>query len=305
MSDQSTSESPYLAEALLLATITIWGVNFSVIKVALAELHPLPFNTVRFLAAAFVVVTATWVSGRRWRFAWRHVPWLLGLGLLGNSVYQLLFIFGANLTTADNAALMLATMPAWVAVMGSLARTEEVRTLGWVGVVMSLVGIAFIILGSDREASFRFGGATLRGDLLVLVATGCWAAYTALMRPALRLYDSISVTSFCVAMGSIPNILLGLPALLSPAGAEVSILAYGAGIFSGAFAIGLSYFFWNYGIGRLGSARTSLYSNLTPIVALATAWLWLGETLTWQQGVGSVLALLGVVLARKHTRPRI
>lgn len=50
--------------------------------------------------------------------------------------------------------------------------------------------------------------------------------------------------------------------------------------------------------------RTSLYSNLTPAIALVTAWLALGETLTLQQAGGAALAVAGVVLARRHARPR-
>jgi len=83
----------------------------------------------------------------------------------------------------------------------------------------------------------------------------------------------------------------------------VSTGAWLALIFSGSFGIALAYFFWNYGVSKLGSARTSLYSNLTPPVALLVAWLWLGETLTAQQWWGALLALAGVVLARRYTSP--
>ncbi len=72
-------------------------------------------------------------------------------------------------------------------------------------------------------------------------------------------------------------------------------------LFSGLFGIALAYFFWNYGVSHLGSARTALYSNLMPPIALLVAWLWLGETLTLLQWGGAVLALFGVFLARRHT----
>jgi drug/metabolite transporter (DMT)-like permease len=84
---------------------------------------------------------------------------------------------------------------------------------------------------------------------------------------------------------------------------DVSTNAWMGLIFSAGFGIALSYFFWNYGVSKLGSARTSLYSNLTPAVALLVAWLWLGETLTTQQWWGALLALAGVVLARRYTSP--
>jgi drug/metabolite transporter (DMT)-like permease len=101
----------------------------------------------------------------------------------------------------------------------------------------------------------------------------------------------------------VPLVLLGLPDLLGAEGRQASPVAFGAAALSGCLAIGLAYFFWNYAISHLGSAHTSFYSNLTPIVALLTAWLWLGETLTLTQGLGAALAISGVVLARRHSRP--
>jgi drug/metabolite transporter (DMT)-like permease len=281
--------------------VVIWGVNFAAVKYALASFSPLALNSVRFVVAAAVVIAAALLSGRRWRFERRHLPALIALGVLGNTGYQLLFIYGAAATTADNTGLILATVPAWVALFGTAFGVERVRPLGWVGVALSLSGIAVIVAASDRAADFHFGGATLHGDLLVLACTLCWSLYTLASRPLTRRYGALTVTSFCVAVGAVPLILAGLPDLL--ARAAVPTGAWAAATASGALAIGAAYFCWNHGISQLGSARTSLYSNLTPPVALVTAWLALGETLTAGQAAGAALAIAGVVLARRHASP--
>ena len=248
-----------------------------------------------------MVTAAVWLSGRRWRFETRHLPALIALGILGNTGYQLLFIFGAAATTADNAGLILATVPAWVALFGTAIGVERVRPLGWLGVALSLSGIAVIVAASDRTTELDFGGATLRGDLLILTCTLCWSLYTLSSRPLMRRYGPLTVTSFCVVVGAVPLILAGLPDLTAMAPAPAGTWA--AAVASGALAIGAAYFFWNHGISQLGSARTSLYSNLTPPVALVTAWLVLGETLTAGQAGGAALAIAGVVLARRHASP--
>ena len=117
----------------------------------------------------------------------------------------------------------------------------------------------------------------------------------------LRDYSSITVTTFSTIVGVIPLVLLSIPPLVQLEWATISMIAWGAVIFSGVFSITLAYFFWNYGVSRLGSTRTSLYSNLTPPLALLTAWLLLGETLTFIQIGGGLLALGGVALARRYT----
>ncbi len=292
------------ADALLLVTVVIWGVNFTVVKFALAGLPPLAFNAVRSLAASTAALVALRLWGRRWAFARRDLPALVGLGLLGNGVYQLIFIFGADATTADNAALILATVPAWVALLGTVLGMERVRAPGWLGVALSFAGIALIIAGGDRTAGFRFGGASLRGDVLILACTLCWSTYTLLCRPLMRRYGPLPVTSFLTVTGMVTLVLAGLPEFVALDHRAVPWAAWGAAIFSGVFALGLAYFLWNHGVTHLGSARTALYSNLTPAIALVTAWLVLGETLTLQQAGGAALAVAGVVLARRFARPR-
>jgi drug/metabolite transporter (DMT)-like permease len=291
------------ADGLLLLTALFWGVNFSVVKFALAEIPPLAFNGVRFLVASGTMLLLARAAGNHFNFRRRHLAYLIGLGLLGNTAYQLFFVFGISHTTADNSSLILATVPTWVALIVSAVGVERLAFRGWLGVILSLLGIALIIAGSNRTAHFQFGGATLGGDLLILGATLCWSCYTLLVRPLMRHYSSAAVTSFSTTMGTIPLVLVAIPSLVRLDLAAVPIISWAALLFSGVFGIALAYFFWNHGVARLGSARTSLYSNLTPPIALVTAWLWLGETLTPLQWGGTLLALGGVILARQFTRP--
>lgn len=277
----------------------MWGTNFSIIKVALTDLSPLLFASSRFLLIVPVMVALAWLSGHSLRVERRFWLPIAGLGLVGNTVYQLLFIFGADRTSADNAALILATVPVFVAVLGSLAGTERVGTRGWVGVGVSLVGIFVIVTGSDAGQTLEFGSASAVGDLLVLLAAVAWSVYTVWMRPVVKECSPVAVTVLSTAIGSIPLLLLSLPVVRWEELAQVSNRSWVALAASGMFGICLPYFIWNYGIRKLGSARTSLYSYLVPFIALIVAWAWLGETLTAQQFLGGALALAGVVLARQ------
>ncbi len=290
-------------DLLLISTAALWGMNFSVVKYALASLPPLTFNAVRFLVAALVLMTMMPLLGYRLRFERRDLPLLLGLGLLGHGFYQILFVYGAAWTTADNAALMLATVPAWVALMGTLAGTERILPRGWLGIAGALVGVAVIILASDHQATFRFGGASLRGDLMVFVATLCWSGYTLLSRRALVRYPALPVAAFTTAIGSIPLVLAGIPDFLRLDLPSVPLAVWVASALSGLLAIAVASVLWNMGVARLGSARTALYNNLVLPIAVVTAWLALGETLTTIQIAGAVLAVSGVMMARRHTSP--
>jgi drug/metabolite transporter (DMT)-like permease len=293
------------ADAFLLLTVLFWSINFSLVKFALAELSPLAFNGLRMSLAAGLMLVMAPALGYSLKFQRHHLGRLISLGLIGNTAYQLCFIFGIARTTADNAALILATVPVWVALIGTLTGSEKVVAGGWLGVALSLAGIALIIWGGEHQAHLRLGGANLLGDGLILGATLCWSLYTLASRRMLHAYSAITVTSFSTAVGVIPLLLLAIPPLAQLQWSSISMTAWGALIFSGVFGITLAYFFWNYGVSRLGSARTSLYSNLTPPLALLTAWLLLGESLTLTQIGGGLLALGGVALARRFTYPVI
>ena len=298
-------ESPQVGhlDLLLLLMAAMWGTNFSIIKVALSDLTPLLFASARFLLIVPVMVGLAWLTGHSLRVERRYWLRIAGLGLLGNTVYQLLFIFGADRTSADNAALILATVPLFVAVLGSLAGFERVGGAGWIGVGLSLVGIFYIVTGSEGGASLEFGGASVFGDLLVLLATLAWSAYTVWMRPVVLRCSPVAVTVLSTAVGSVPLLLKALPVARVDELAQVTTRSWLALAASGMFGICLPYFIWNYGIRQLGSARTSLYSYLVPFIALVVAWAWLGETLTVQQFLGGGLALAGVALARNFVRP--
>lgn len=300
MSTRESPGSPTLgAEALLLLTVVIWGVNFSVVKFALATIPPLAFNGLRFFVAAVILLLLARVTGTRLAFERRHLPWLVALGLLGNAIYQCLFIYGAAATSADNAALILATVPAWVVVLGAISGLDRVSGRGWAGAGLALSGIVVIVLGADHEATFAFGGASLKGDALVLLGTLCWASYTLLARLAVERYPPLAVTTFCTVVGALPLVAVGLPQLRTLELEAVPVAAWASTVFSGAFAIALAYVLWNRSVAHLGSARTALASNLTPVFAFLTAWLWLGETLTVQQGFGALLVVAGVALTRR------
>ena len=241
-------------------------------------------------------------SGQRLRVQRKHFVYLIVIGILGNSGYPLFFIFGLDSTSADNATIIMASVPIWVALLGTLIGMEQLDKQGWSGVGLSVIGILIVIIGSPQQVDLEFGGATLRGDLIVLAAILCWSGYTLALRPLTAIYPPTVISTLTTSIGILPMVLFAIPAMLRFEWQPVSWGAWASLIITGIFAVGLAYIFWGYGVAHLGSTRTSLYLNVVPPIALFVNWLWLGETLTLLQSVGAVVALLGVALARSHTR---
>ncbi|MFI5206801.1 MAG: DMT family transporter [Gemmatimonadales bacterium] len=281
-------------DLLLLGMVLVWGVNYIIIKAAMREITPLAFNALRFGVAGPTLALLAWARKAPWPSRADLVRFAL-LGLVGNWIYQLCFIEGVAHTRAGNAALILAAVPVQTAVLSHLRGHERLRARDALGLLVSCAGIATIILGSGRDVSF---GGTIRGDLLVFGSTVCWTAYIVLCKPATDRYGALTVTAWTMGLGAIPIILTGVPELTTLPWRAVSAGAFAGTAASALGALVFAYVIWFRGVRRLGPARTSFYSNFTPVVVMLTAWPLLGETPTaWQVG-GAAGIFAGLWLTR-------
>lgn len=283
-------------ESSLFLVAVIWALNFSIIKASLTEIDPFSFNGLRFIFAA----GAVWgvVLWRRKRIRILPGDWLplLGMGLMGNLAYQGLFIIGIDLTFSANAAVMLGTIPVWVAVFSHFSGLEQMNRPKALGVLFAFIGIVFIISGGENP--FSFSSDTFLGDVIIILAAMVWGGFTLLSKPFLDRYTPIQFSVIITTIGCIVLFLLGLPDMMQITWSEVSPGAYAGVVYSGMLSIGLAYVIWNYGIQMVGAVRTSTYQNLVPVMGLVFGVVLLNERLSLLQYIGSAFVVGGIVLAR-------
>lgn len=280
-------------DLMMLGMAVIWGVNFSVVKYGTNLLHPLAYNSVRVSLAAAVLGVAA-LATRVPKIARRDVLALLALGVLGNGLYQLLFIEGVTRTRAGTAALILAASPAFIAIIGRVLGVERVTRRGVIGIALSVGGIAAVIFAQSDGG----GTSSVAGNALVLLGGLSWALYSVLLKPYANRIDGVTVSAVTMVGGAIPLCIFSLPTLLSTSWGRVPGSAWGAVIYSGLGALVIAYLFWSRGVRVLGPTRTALYGNLQPVIALLAAWIWLGEVPTPWQGVGTAGIIAGILLTR-------
>lgn len=281
-------------DALLALMSLIWAVNFIVAKAAFVHFPPIQFNALRFVIAGTVMLAIAWRYGqglpRRedwWRF--------LGIGILGNTIYQVAFIEGLAHTRAGNASLIMGGVPMATAILSHLHGHERLRGRDLTGLGVSSAGLAVIVLGSGHEAGLR---ASLSGDLLVAFATFCWALYTVLSKPLIDRYGTVTTTALTMAIGAVPIVLLGAPSLLARDLGSVPAAGWGGVVYSALFALVVAFLLWYHGVNKLGSTRTAVYSNITPVLTVLIAWPLLSEVPTLWQVSGGVGIFAGIYLTR-------
>jgi drug/metabolite transporter (DMT)-like permease len=289
------------AHVALLAMALIWALNFSIAKDALATIPPLAFNALRFPLAA-IVVTAGMVNRPGPRLPARRdlLPVIL-LGLLSNVVYQLFFIFGLENTRAGTASVLLSGTPIVTAVLSAAIGQESIGPRIWIGVIATVVGIVCVVAGSPPAET---GGNAMLGNGLLVGATLMWALYSVAARSLIRRYGALAVTTWTLWSGTAAVVVIGVPALSRLDTAAIGARGWLAIAYAGALSIGVAYVLWSYGVGHLGPTRTATYSNLVPVLALAGAWLMLGETPSAFQVLGALVIIAGVTAAQ-FRRPAI
>lgn len=287
----------YLTELSLIIVAVIWALNFSIVKIALEELDPFSFNALRYVIAGALLVGVTLKRGFTLKVKREHFWPLLWIGLIGNLVYQLLFIIGLNYTYAANAAVMLGSIPIWVALFSHFFTSEKLTPPKMLGILLAFIGVIFIVIWGKNEISFA--SDSFKGDIITLLAAIAWATYTILSKKYLKFYNSTQYSGFMSMIGAIALILVGIPSMIHLDWSGISYAGYGGIIYSGLLSVGIAYLIWNNGIVKIGAVKTAAYQNLVPILGLLFGVILLGEPLTLFQYIGSSLVILGIILTRK------
>jgi drug/metabolite transporter (DMT)-like permease len=279
-------------DALLLLMVVIWGSNYSIVKFAFRELPPFVFNGLRMVVASAVFLALIAAAGAI-RVSRRELAALAGLALVGHFAYQICFIGGLARTSVANSSLIVGCSPVTVVLLSALAGHERVRRWQWAGIALSVAGV-YLVVG--RGASMSEG--SLAGDLLTVGAIVSWGVYTVAARPLLARHSALVVTGYSMAIGTLLYLPLALPGMARLAWREVNASTWIATVLSGLLALSVAYWIWYIAVQRIGNARTAVYSNMIPVVAMIVAVAWLGEPVHLTKALGALAILGGVALTR-------
>jgi len=286
----------YIPDVLLILIAIIWALNFSVIKVSLQEIDSLSFNALRYILAAGLLAYTARARGYSLKVDREDFWPLVGIALVGNVLYQLFFIIGVDYTYSANAAVILGTIPVWVALLSHLFTDEKLTRYKSIGIGLAFAGIVLIVTGS--KAGISIASKTFLGDVIILCAAISWGVYTILAKRFLKKYPSTQFTGVMSIIGMIFLLIIGLPNLTQVNWTGISLKGWGGIFYSGLLSIGLAYLIWNNSVSKIGAVRTAAYQNLVPVLGLVFGVVLLQEALTLQQYSGSALVIVGIIFSR-------
>ena len=275
-----------------------FGGTFVATKVALRGFEPLLIALVRFTVAGAILWLAWRRRGAREAVSRRELGRLALLGFVSLTVYFTFENVGIAHTSASSAAILIATIPIFVLVLNAVTVREHTAAGQWLGVALSFAGvIALVELGARGV-----GDTTLGGDLLVLAASLAGAVYTVMARRLLITRSALFVTTFQTLFGALfmaplAAIEAAVVGVRMPTAAAVSAVLYLALL--GSI---VAYLLLNYGLRFVPAGSASAFTNIVPVIAVATAFVVLDERFTAGQALAAVVVVAGVFLAN-HAGP--
>jgi drug/metabolite transporter (DMT)-like permease len=284
---------PYL---LLVLTTLFWSGNFVLSRGMHADIPPLALSFWRWvLALAIMLAFSSRIFLSQRAIVYRERRFIIIQGLLGVTGFNSLIYLAVQTTTAVNAVLINSCVPILIALCSLVLFKEPLNRRQWAGILVSLSGVALIIVAGDLRS--LVGLEFNRGDLLVLCAGLAWALYSVnLKRFPADLHPFSYLVGIMIAgvLGILPFYLVELRMGfgLSVNGPTLITIVYVA-----IFPSVLAFIFWNRAVRDIGANRAGIFIHLMPVFSSIMAILFLGESieLFHLQGIGLVFA--GIFLA--------
>ena len=219
---------------------------------------------------------------------------------LGNFLFTICMLFGVSLTSAVSAGVIMAAIPAAVALMSWLFLRERIGRRVWSGVACAALGIALLALSSAQHSAQTLepdSRHALWGNLLVFGAVLCEAAYAVIGKKLTGALGPKRITALINLWGFALMTPMGLYCALRFDFGTVSLGLWTLLLFYALAASVWSVWLWMTGLKTLPAAQGGVFTVMLPISAALVGVLVLGEQVSAMQMLAFAVALLGVVLA--------
>ena len=251
----------------------------------------------RFLFACVAIAPVL----RRPRFSRREGGQLLVASFLGVPVQFLTQFYGLSLTTVSHAALMVGTLPGFLALGATVFAGERLPKIGWFALAGSSAGVAMIVLGGGH-GSGPGNGPTLAGDLLVMLSLVISLGWLLLNKSLVRRHSALQVTAWGLLLGTVMLTAWVLSVDGMPPVRGVPLSTWGALVASGVLCTAVTSVLWNWGMRHVPASRAGVFLNIEPALGSALGVWLLGDRLgplAWVGG-GLILAAAVVLTSTGH-----
>ena len=287
---------PYL-EALF--AVIVWGASFIATKIAVGQISPIAVVWLRFAMGIPFILIAVLV---RKQFAFpKGKEWLYFtlLGFLGISFHQWLQSNGLKTAQATTTAWIVATSPAFIAILGWFILKEKLNSLQSFGIALAMIGVLVVVTKGDLE-TLALGNFGTKGDILILISSVNWAVFSILSRRGLKNHPSTRMTFWVMTIGWLITSIAFFAGKNYIEIPQLDSTGWIAMLFLGIFTTGLAYIAWFDALSQLPAAQTGAFLFVEPLTSMVVAAVVLNESVTWASIFGGAVILVGIWLVNRN-----
>ena len=292
----------WLAVAVLALPPLFWAGNFIVGRAVRDDISPVMLSFLRSVLAFVVLLPFAWKHVRA-QADWYRAHWVrvVLVGFCGVTMFNTVVYYGLHYTTATNGVLMNSTIPMWILIFGAIFWGRPIRGVQVLGLAISTVGVATIILQGDlgRLLALQFAP----GDPIILIAMIGWGFYTLGLSTIPAQINRLGL--LLVHLGLAVGTLLPLLVLCRGQGPGLHLTpaSVAAVLYVGIVASLIALILFMRAVGTVGPALAGQAIHLMPLYGAILSAVFLGETLHPYHGAGIAAILVGIVVASRG-RPK-
>ncbi|HEY0248432.1 MAG TPA: DMT family transporter [Gryllotalpicola sp.] len=285
-----------------IALSAVWGASFLFMKLGLDGLSPAQLVLGRVLlgAAALAVIMA--VSGRRWPRDGRLWAHMVVVGGLFCAVPFTLFAWAEQYVPSSLASIYNAATPIMTLLLTPLIlRSERLGRARVIGLLIGVVGVV-VLMGPWQLIGSTGLAATVPAQIACIGATVSYGIAGLYLRRFVTglPYDSITLSAVQLTVAS------GIVLVLAPFDARGAVGLDASVVLSvvalGVLGTGIAYIWYNRIVRDWGPARASTVTYLAPVVGVVLGVLVLGERVRWNEPVGGLIVILGILASQGRVR---
>ena len=281
----------------LLVTF-LWSTSFIIIKWGLIEIPPITYAGLRYFIAFLCFIP--FIFRKKYiaeikqlkPFQWKK---LILLGFVFYTFTQGAQFLGLSLLPSVTVSLMLNFTPIIVAIMAIFLLSEKPTTIQWIGSSLFIVGIITYFLPISLIANQAIG-------LLVMLIGVLANAISAIIGRDINRNKDISplvITFISMGVGAVILIIIGFSMNGIP---EISFKTWGFLLWLAVINTAFAFTLWNLTLRTLTAMESSIINGTMLIQIAILAWYFLGETITFKEGIGMTIAAFGAVLVQIKKR---
>jgi len=286
-------KSVKLYTAIVLSMV-FWSFSFIWTRVAIHSFQPMTLITLRLILASLLLFVVLKSTGKFQKLRREDVKWFLSLAFFEPFIYYVGETYGLTMVESTLAAVIVSTIPLFAPVVAFIVLRERISWSNIVGIVVSLIGVFFVIY--EPTGGLK---ANTQGVALLFLAVFAAICYATVLRKVPDHYNNMSVIFYQSLLGLlffIPTFLVtDYPTIHTLKVSGESLIAL---CMLSVFASVIAFVLFAGAVRKVGVTRTNIFVNLIPVFTAILSWIILDEILTLSKWIGILIVVIGLFVSQ-------